>query len=410
MTLDLPSIRRLARSEGLQEIYFNESARVISFSGGVNEDGDRVRMNVYYTTGTVATALDNAKQGRTQVFHQNVSLVELRSIFSKAHVHTDPGYHRTTPTATTSKNNRRPFQPLITGNNFLIEPARDEETAIRENLLVLHQEAARLAHEQLVVASQIAESQRILDSFEAKRQEKALEEQKERERLEALAIQQAREAVERQKMLKLDQIRTARGKYIEVSVTEAKFVSDSFDETVKCIACGGTSTIMIYESGGLTWSAGLAKNLHNKLQKTLPNPTYVAMGSRDRYYIEFEDGEVEWVGCNKMGKALRKNSSGIASVAFGEDWDSYFIVFKDGWWSYNNIPQELIDVLEKRHRRGDLACVSLGPNGEYYMSALNGRCWWGGMSNKAFVYIGKFRDSITFMDFGDNNSYLFRRK
>ena len=75
---------------------------------------------------------------------------------------------------------------------------------------------------------------------------------------------------------------------------------------------------------------------------------------------------------------LKKSSTVIASVAFGEYWDSNFIVFEDGSWAYQNIPNGLVDVIKRRQERCDLSCVSLAPDGEYYMSAQNGRAWWGG--------------------------------
>ena len=51
---------------------------------------------------------------------------------------------------------------------------------------------------------------------------------------------------------------------------------------------------------------------------------------------------------------------------------------------------------------------SLGPDGEYYIAAKNGRAWWGGMTTKALQDMRKFNDRIKFMDFGDDDTYLFR--
>ena len=47
---ELDTVRRTARDEGYREIFYNENSRVISFQRG------DVRINVYYTTGTVGTA------------------------------------------------------------------------------------------------------------------------------------------------------------------------------------------------------------------------------------------------------------------------------------------------------------------------------------------------------------------
>lgn len=184
-----------------------------------------------------------------------------------------------------------------------------------------------------------------------------------------------------------------------------------FSENVVSIACGGQATILLYENGGWAWTSGLTKLLHNKLkgrQRSLPSPVYVAMGSQDRYYIEFADGKSEWVGCDEMGDELKSSSRTVKSVAFGEYWDSYFVVYTDGWWKCKNVPTALSKLIESRRSRTDLECVSLGPNGEYFLSAKNGRFWCGGLTNSNTNSIKQVEGTIEFMDFGDYDSYLVR--
>ena len=95
----------------------------------------------------------------------------------------------------------------------------------------------------------------------------------------------------------------------------------------------------------------------------LPSPTYVSIGSQDRYYIEFADGESEWVGCDDMSDELKSTSKSVKTVAFGEHWGSYFVVFTDGGYRFNNVPYALSDLIQnKRKAKGDLKCVSLGPD------------------------------------------------
>ena len=65
---------------------------------------------------------------------------------------------------------------------------------------------------------------------------------------------------------------------------------------------------------------------------------------------------------------------GVRSVAFGEGFDSYFLVFNDGWWDHDgDIPHGLRRVMDSRSWRADLTCVSLGPGGEWFLRAENGR-------------------------------------
>ena len=173
------------------------------------------------------------------------------------------------------------------------------------------------------------------------------------------------------------------------------------------MACGGSATIFLYENGRWACTSGLSDGLYNKLngrQRKLPSPVYVAMGSEDRYYVRFADGSSQWNGCDDLSKVLKQKSNGrvVKTVAFGIDWDSYFVVYTDGYWSYINVPCELMDIMEKRQNKSDLECVSLGPNGEYFLSAKNGRTWWGGMTTENMGIAKRKKDGIKFMDFGDN--------
>jgi hypothetical protein len=134
---------------------------------------------------------------------------------------------------------------------------------------------------------------------------------------------------------------------------------------------------MLYENGGCAFTANLPKLLYNKLngrQKSLPNPAYVALGSQNRYYIKFKDGKYEWVGCEEMTQTLQQIRN-VRTVAFGDQWDSYFIVYSDGDYAYSNIPGSLRNLLTSRNDRCDLECDSLGPSGKYYLRTKNGRYW-----------------------------------
>ena len=123
------------------------------------------------------------------------------------------------------------------------------------------------------------------------------------------------------------------------------------------MATNGDATIFLYDHGGWTWTprSGLPKSLHNKLKgrnrHTMPSPIYVSLGSEDRYYIEFADGKSQWIGPDDLSDALNEEATrSVASVAFGEDMNSYFIVFKDGGWSYYNVPSDLDDLVTKTRR------------------------------------------------------------
>jgi hypothetical protein len=206
--------------------------------------------------------------------------------------------------------------------------------------------------------------------------------------------------------------RDSRGRRIKGQLYEADHVSKNFSAKVTCIACGGKATIMLLENGSTVWTNGLTTKLYNRLidrrQNALPPPEYVAIGSKDRYYVRFKDGVYAWTGCEKMTKALKETDKIVKSVAFGAQMDSYFIVYEDGWYQGSNVPKSLIKILEDRGRKADLDCVSLGPDGEYYMRAKNGRAWWEGTSKENLATINEGGSRVKFVDFADNDAFLFR--
>ena len=101
---------------------------------------------------------------------------------------------------------------------------------------------------------------------------------------------------------------------------------------------------MLYEGGGFSYTAGLPAGLHKKLHTRAlshPSPTYFSIGTENRYYVHFANGKSEWVGPKSMSETLHEQDRTVRSIAFGDSWDSYFVVFTDGWWTYHGVPESL---------------------------------------------------------------------
>jgi transcription elongation factor Elf1 len=79
-----------AARKGIEEIALNAPSRVISF-----RHPDGARINIYYTTKTIGSALAHPTQGSTQLFRRNCTNDELIEILKNPRLHTGHGYHRT---------------------------------------------------------------------------------------------------------------------------------------------------------------------------------------------------------------------------------------------------------------------------------------------------------------------------
>jgi hypothetical protein len=121
--------------DDLEEIMFNPHSSVISFRTKEN-----ARINVYYTTRTVATALDHPYQGKTQLFRRNCSAAELREIMKDPRIHTEKGYQQ--------KRSRHWEDRLVqtaNGPGFVIE----EEEHIRNSLVECDKELEKFTKRKL---------------------------------------------------------------------------------------------------------------------------------------------------------------------------------------------------------------------------------------------------------------------
>ena len=186
---------------------------------------------------------------------------------------------------------------------------------------------------------------------------------------------------------------------------------------VKSVSTNGKGTVFLYGNGGVAYTPSIPRPLYHKLsqlRKTKSResrPSYVALSTRDRFFVSFHDGTFAFKGPKGLEKELRKAKHPPASVAFGSTYEAFFVVFKDGSWKYEGrgIPEELQLKLENREERADLRCVNLGPAGEWFLRAKNGRMWWGGISEEMDQSIQILLDdghSLSFLDFGEAGSYF----
>ena len=191
------------------------------------------------------------------------------------------------------------------------------------------------------------------------------------------------------------------------------------DKLVKGVSTNGKGTVFLYGTGGVAYTPAIPKALYHKLRQLRNSsfsarPSYVSLGTKDRYFVGFNDGTADWKGPKALDKCLKKcvnTAQQPRSVSFGSSYDTFFVVFSDGSWQYQGrgIPESLESKLSSRDDRADLSCVNLGPSGEWFLKAKNGRMWWSGISNDLDRVIANILNAgnyLHFLDFGENGSYF----
>ena len=206
------------------------------------------------------------------------------------------------------------------------------------------------------------------------------------------------------------------------------------NKVVKAVATNGRGTVFLYGNGGVAYTPAIPKALYQKLRQLRSSsfssrPCFVALGTRDRYYVSFNDGSADWKGSSSLDKMLKKRvtkrssaggqadghaNDGAAnlprSVAFGATYDTFFVVFNDGSWEYQgrSIPKSLEKKLRERDDAADIVICNLGPNGEWFLKAENGKMWWSGITPELDMVLKKITKTgyLHNMDFGENGSYF----
>ena len=179
-------VRGMAAAFELTEITLNETSKVISFQTDANE-----RINVYYTTRTVGTALNHPNQGATQLFRRRCSSEELREIMQNPRVHTGKGY---------KKRPRIEADRHAYGHPTHSEVAEyiDEELDYRNKLLEYEKQEEKINQKKLTILKKLKvfddKREATARAMKTKKEQRKNEFEEERQRKEAEAQRIALEA------------------------------------------------------------------------------------------------------------------------------------------------------------------------------------------------------------------------
>lgn len=213
----------------------------------------------------------------------------------------------------------------------------------------------------------------------------------ERARIQAAAEQKRQE--EREQQLR----KRGRGWYVWFDDEETReALEETLDENVSMVAIAD-GYFCIFDGGAVEYDL-VPRPLNNKLhgrQQWLPKPNVVAMGSMQRYYVQFADGKYQCEASENF-KEVIDNAKDVHHVAFGEYPESW-VILHDGDWSYgDDTPDDLVELLADFEDPEDIELVNMGPHGEWFVSSSGGEYWieYGNMPHDEREYLSDELEEI----------------
>eukprot|EP00438_Fugacium_kawagutii_P017456 Skav220270 [mRNA] locus=scaffold3532:57220:58209:- [translate_table: standard] len=167
--------------------------------------------------------------------------------------------------------------------------------------------------------------------------------------------------------------------------TQQSFVDSASGCIMECLALSYETSGYFYITAGGDWKRrGIPEELDVLITLKLlvsVNPTYVALGPDERYFVKFDDGSENWRASDGFTKAVKKlgRRDTVQAVAFGP---------RGGWWmrtskgsQWDNLPRHLNQELE------DADCCA-----RFVSISQNGRAWFVKFDNDNYCWEGLDRD------------------
>ena len=204
---------------------------------------------------------------------------------------------------------------------------------------------------------------------------------------------------------------------------------------ITAIPTNGSGCIILREDGSFDTIGKipdlLEKRLFPKKGRSVV-PEQIFLGTKDRHFISFRDGQFVFYGPPDLAKVLNQKrnrqrrgknrnrgkrekmqQAKVTSLAFGKAIDDFFLVRSDGSWHANgNLPEGLEELLDRRNDNIDLEFVSIGPDNEWAVKDKTGRIYWGGVSDEVDERLEEILEysDVFWIDFGLEESYFLLHK
>ena len=268
-------------------------------------------INIYFATGTVATGADHSFSNKKipQLFRNNCTIQDVAQIMNKPTIHLpdyknfkneqkreDNVWHKHNR-GDSDRNSVLGRPDSILSNGSLNTQICTEEEALRNSLLAFDEEIVVISRMRNDILSKIHDLDiKRLEVLEERMRKQVKEKEVKFRRQSVVARREA--ALTRKK----------KGVFHEAEGFHIAEIEEILGkEVVRLVAMGGEATIVLYANGTWGCTSGIPLTLYHLLNPPTqnivgsgglklqtPKPKIVALGSDDRFFIEFKNGKSQW--------------------------------------------------------------------------------------------------------------------
>lgn len=348
----LRDIRACAERHRLRERYSNDRSMVVSFVKDMG-GGETARVDVYYATGTIATALNHPTKGKTQSFRRGCGMGDVDRIFADPRDPVGPGGYKRRREHDGAFSDNRAIRAMGVYMREMAEATtEDEEVKLRGELRGLDAAMRELAKQRDALMDH-------LSAVEARSREGA------RLRMEG--------QLERHRELREQNLLARRGdRWIAVNALRRAAPGLTrrcdFDfETVKHVALFGADGWFLSRDGGGSQWEGAPEEIQRIAAELREGDwiEYVATGPEGQWYARTGLGFARWGGerGHRFSEVCRDKRRRARRVAFGAN-QSWIVLFDDGRWESSGVCAGLTDFIYANGT--EPVEVSLGDDGASY--------------------------------------------
>lgn len=388
--LEVSSVRRIAKEYNLEEIQINDASRMISFRKALGRgcEGGPVRINVYYSTGTVGTALCHPVQGRTQLFRRNCSYQDLHEVFENPRWHSGKGYQR-----------RRIAEDKCIAAEVETSTFHEERFALSQSLFQLDSEIQDLIESRKAVLLSLLQ-------YEDDRLDEA---KKEAERKKQEKLKQIRDMEAEEGKAFRSRSWQKRGENVQMRLGTSPAEMIDVDSVIVALL-DNDGLVAMNTKNRYVFHGHIPNRLYQLLRTRAashPHPVALSMGSCGRFFVKFSNGKTEWCAQNAALDAILLAGT-TERVAFGADVNTFVALTAKGPLWKGSLPSRL-----KRHLLGnrEIHNVSLGPHREWFVAFKDGHSEGGGFDsvlNASWSQCRRKKETVRDLVFGSGGTFVMR--